>query len=142
MSCSRTTDNGNLIWRVSSLDVLWVQKNFPADFLTKNSRLSACLLNHSTTKALIFVRPQSLKPTSFISEREQLRSIKNEELNCEKFTQEVEEYSRTKAEKRRANLMNKNTHFPKIALNFVREQLTKNTDKIQEIARILLQQIV
>ena len=54
--------------------------------------LAVCHLNHSATMPLISLRSQSLSPKKKI-QREQLRSLKSEELNGEKVTQ-IKPYSR------------------------------------------------
>ena len=48
--------------------------------------------------ALLSFRSHSLLPKNLLLEQEQLGSLKNEELKCEKVTQEVKESSRTKTQ--------------------------------------------
>ena len=70
---------------------------------------------------------------NFISQREQLRSLNNE-IKCEKLTQEVIERPKTKAQKRSSkNIAQKTNTFTINASNFVRVQLiTGKTAKFQK----------
>ena len=81
--------------------------------------------------ALNFFYSQSLVATNFISEREQLRPLKNEQLKCEKVTQEVKECSRTSTNtvKRKFCIKKTNT-FTIVASNFVREQLICTVNEV------------
>ena len=102
------------------------------------SRLLVWHYIHSATMVLISIRSQWLLPTNSISERQQLRSLKNEQLKCEKVTIGVEECYGTKAQRRsskKINLNKKINTFKMLASNCSRAIKSVNRLMSEECSR-------